>query len=1203
VRRHRRVNTVVRVGLTIVILAAVAAVPSRGSAGSCADCTLYVRAATADPETADGLTPGTAFSTIEEAVLATNNPGEVICIGPGQYPEGNLAPPLDGIAGSPIEFRGDRSGTCTGDPAGDVALAPPPGSSDDFPTTGFLLLGRSHVVIEGFTISGYLDAAIQVRSAAVSGANSSDIAIRDVAASRNKGSGIEIFAEKSISIENCQTLGNEDFGVFVQACTEPMEMGPCRGAQSRPVDVLISHNRVGGNGRDGIFVNDASAGTVWDNVVFSNGGSLGSGISLLAASETLAANNLVYDNRGAGIVIGGLNAQSPDAAVFNNTVYANDGWGIRIGQDASGDDPSSRKALLLNNILSANGSGAVTISRQSSCGYVASFNLIDGPYGADTPFNAFDLNDGTAAPLFVDPAGPDGVLGSERMGGRFVDRSADDDFHLQQRSAGNAMNSSAVDAGSAFVDEIGVGGSTASDGQPDSDIVDLGYHYGIEADDPAPGIPPTPLLPVYVRKAGNDENDGLSPETAKGSIGKAAKMAQAGVTVIVGPGQYSESNIGPPLNAGRATFLAAAGGELTGDSPGVVLIDPSRVDSGDFKRGFIIREACDVVIDGFHIWKANDAGIQIRDGADGSIVRNNFVISNDSGILVRDSNDAIIINNLIYDNSGGGVTVDGDSPNAHIQNNTIFRNLNGNGIQIDARGARVEFNIVDGNEFNGINLGKGARSGYFARHNLLNDNREGNWGGLAERGTGSLAEVDPAFIDPAGEDGILGGGIFPGNTPYFLDDRFELAQEISGQLQNSRAVDNAPITAVKGNLQDGTTRTDGIADDGQLDLGFHYRARPPQVIYVDPVEGDDSNSGLLPEHAVATVAEALRRAADGTVVQLFEETYSEADLRPPSGVTIAGAGVETIIDAGGEPFVFDVRNPRVTIVDMAIRGATSAGIRNRADDLHVGNCRIHDNLGNAKGIFLISGDGAILFNNLIHDNDNAGVIVGGTDLAATRTTLAHNTIVRNGLFGISVGLNSERDSAKTAIVHNVIAENSAVGISISPFSIARSQVEFNCNADGYTGLSAPETDITDDPLLTTAGSIRREFFLANRRAGQAATSPCVDAGSVGVRDVGLQRGTTRSDRTRDSSMVDLGFHYDVETIDIDFEQVAAALRRDTLSGDCDDDGKVAITELILAVRIALELEDLDACPELDENGDGRISIGELITAVNQALDG
>ena len=56
-------------------------------------------------------------------------------------------------------------------------------------------------------------------------------------------------------------------------------------------------------------------------------------------------------------------------------------------------------------------------------------------------------------------------------------------------------------------------------------------------------------------------------------------------------------------------------------------------------------------------------------------------------------------------------------------------------------------------------------------------------------------------------------------------------------------------------------------------------------------------------------------------------------------------------------------------------------------------------------------------------------------------------------------------------------------------------------------------------------------------------------------------------------------------------------------GDCNNDGEVAINELITGVNIALGSQPVSACESFDVNGDGEVAINELISGVNNALNG
>jgi len=56
-------------------------------------------------------------------------------------------------------------------------------------------------------------------------------------------------------------------------------------------------------------------------------------------------------------------------------------------------------------------------------------------------------------------------------------------------------------------------------------------------------------------------------------------------------------------------------------------------------------------------------------------------------------------------------------------------------------------------------------------------------------------------------------------------------------------------------------------------------------------------------------------------------------------------------------------------------------------------------------------------------------------------------------------------------------------------------------------------------------------------------------------------------------------------------------------GDCNNDGKIAITELISCVAIALGRANAPICPQCDADSNGRVTINELIEAVRNAQCG
>jgi hypothetical protein len=59
----------------------------------------------------------------------------------------------------------------------------------------------------------------------------------------------------------------------------------------------------------------------------------------------------------------------------------------------------------------------------------------------------------------------------------------------------------------------------------------------------------------------------------------------------------------------------------------------------------------------------------------------------------------------------------------------------------------------------------------------------------------------------------------------------------------------------------------------------------------------------------------------------------------------------------------------------------------------------------------------------------------------------------------------------------------------------------------------------------------------------------------------------------------------------------------TCIGDCDGNGSVEVSELVVAVRIALEEQPPDRCSAADDDADDIVSVNELVVSVHSALDG
>jgi len=189
-------------------------------ATSASATTYYVRAGGDD--TQDGLTPATAFASIRPAARLLRAPGDRLVVGPGVYREGNIAPFGNGSPDAPIVLFGDSSGALTGDAPGPVSIIPP---NTPRATTGFIVYGRTDIVIQGFDTGGARDAGIQVRARRRTGADSTRIALIE----NTVRDGIQITAAGALTVDRNRLIGN---GLSVQ------------GGASGPVAPTITRNSI-----------------------------------------------------------------------------------------------------------------------------------------------------------------------------------------------------------------------------------------------------------------------------------------------------------------------------------------------------------------------------------------------------------------------------------------------------------------------------------------------------------------------------------------------------------------------------------------------------------------------------------------------------------------------------------------------------------------------------------------------------------------------------------------------------------------------------------------------------------------------------------------------------------------------------------------------------------------------------------------------
>ncbi len=233
--------------------------------------------------------------------------------------------------------------------------------------------------------------------------------------------------------------------------------------------ISIVENRIYDSDR-GVHVRAASDVIIEDNVITNQTGASGDGIAVSNGAEVLIAHNLVYNNSRHGLRVFG----SPsDVTVEFNTFYANADDQLR------GEVPGG-SVVVRNNVFSEGAAGGLHFD---VAGVVTeSNNVVFGHTDAAFEDNAggtLDATTSVADPLFLNPAGPDGLLGGAE--------DADDLFLVD--AASPMIDRGDADASASLLTFGGPlsGYTSRVDGVLDGSggdgaTVNAGYHYRAEVD-------------------------------------------------------------------------------------------------------------------------------------------------------------------------------------------------------------------------------------------------------------------------------------------------------------------------------------------------------------------------------------------------------------------------------------------------------------------------------------------------------------------------------------------------------------------------------------------------------------------------------------------------------------------------------------------------------------------------------------------------
>ncbi|MHC4945191.1 MAG: right-handed parallel beta-helix repeat-containing protein [Planctomycetota bacterium] len=242
--------------------------------------------------------------------------------------------------------------------------------------------------------------------------------------------------------------------------------GICSSSASPEImDNIIMGNTNEKEGGGGVaFVFD-SKGSLSNNIICKNSGHFGGGIACFENSSPSIVNNAVYLNSAAWG--GGIYCyDSSSLVITNNTVFRNTainaGGGIACYQNSF---MTVRNTILWNNGAYSGPEIFISGDYFNPSTLAISYSDLEGGKSSVMVDYKCTLNWGPgmidADPMFMDPE-----PGSE-------------DFHLQQDPCQPGVTNPCVDAGSNTASNLCMDTCwTRTDGEPDSGMVDMGFHYG-----------------------------------------------------------------------------------------------------------------------------------------------------------------------------------------------------------------------------------------------------------------------------------------------------------------------------------------------------------------------------------------------------------------------------------------------------------------------------------------------------------------------------------------------------------------------------------------------------------------------------------------------------------------------------------------------------------------------------------------------------
>lgn len=298
------------------------------------------------------------------------------------------------------------------------------------------------------------------------------------------------------------------------------------------------------------------------------------------------------------------------------------------------------------------------------------------------------------------------------------------------------------------------------------------------------------------------------------------------------------------------------------------------------------------------------------------------------------------------------------------------------------------------------------------------------------------------------------------------------------------------------------------------------------VVFFD--EGIDGSTRL--ENLTVTGGRALpdELFPGGTLVPVLRRDVSPTEL-PYSDFYNDGAGAMLYLAAPViERVVFRDNVANRCAGAISVFATPSSAFP--AEGPVIRDCEFHHNqtgaLGNGGAVDVYSyGTRATIVNGLFVGNTGAGgqvAVLGGSSAVIRSSTF----IGSQGPLDVVGGVMVERAQSVTVqdsiFVDQALQDSPPIQLRLEPSIPTELVVNGNVFWDFDPAWTPPAgSGIVADPLFVTGP--RGDHYLSQAAAGQAATSPAVDAGSGPASD--LPGRTTRTDGVPDAGAIDAGYHY------------------------------------------------------------------------------